>query len=965
MKRIRKKELGIWLIGIVVIVAFILFENIWGIEKTIDTIWAKISSWYYSSKKYLLIIFPIVFCIGSAICFFKISYSKIYLFNYVLKRIINVFLLCIGAFAFYFLGFYPKLKYEHFNEIFFYTILLSIFIFSSIRVCLFWNQKTIIIQSCCEYVCYLIYFLLFWLSLVGRLELLEFITCITAVIFFSLLILGLKQAERKAIMDDYQSESDYPNNDLYPTRRRQLNSFIKILKEHQCEPYGVMVDGEWGLGKTSFIKALEKKLSEDVFIWIWAGSEKTAADVMGELANQIIRLLEEEGIYIEENDVIEKYFYAFSGVSDKIDIKGIRSIIDGVIMPERRNAKDYLNCKLGRLKKTIYLIIDDLDRCNQEYQEQMFKVIRESTDLKNCKTIFLVDRNMLTDRTMSLQYIEKYISYTLDLCKVNAREILEYSIEDVFPNTYFGKLNTILAKNRSPKMLREKICQFPESMIGKCEDMLRELQKKSSQTDPDKEKEKKDIQTIRNIRSIIEKNISNPRKLKRFMKGIKSDLSYLNEGIELCQGRYREEDWFGAVVSVNFVKYILPEMYWEIKASGSLADWDTKGSDYHLVDILDISDFIFSSEINRRYLIERIIFDIGLIDYTGIKTEKERWMQELHSEKGNLEHISKYLEYSSEYDDLREILNLYRKKGTKNVNLRMDMFDGILEIMSKEFSILGEKDERFYEFSKEVIEQLRKENLTDKEKNSYGNMAQRIVSIAIAGNAYAFKNIILPLYNNKAENRWGPLAVTNLKELYTVLKEIDAEKFFKWEKESELENIKEYYEVIKLPLSKKMDLDRQTPLNSAFQTVEMTLKICELWGKENLFENIGLEEEKFTNFFVLEGRFTYQETVFANPSFLIQALMELELFYNQKKSEYKSNYSILLYRVLYKACEINSENHEWFGEHYPEICHLFTNLANQVFSLDKGEFNQEKDVLQKINVYIYKLKSAYKEKQSG
>lgn len=917
---------------------------------------------YYSIKQVSLYVFPVLFCIGSGICFFKISYTKKYLFNCVLKQIVNISAVCIGALAFYATGVYPKVKGEHFNELFFYIILLSIIIFTSIRICIFWEQRIIIIQSFCKYVCYLSNFILFWLSFVGKLDLLEFITGIFAAIFFLLLTIKLKQDEKKLLKDDYRSESDYPNEDLYPTRRRQLNSFIKILKEHQCEPYGVMVSGEWGTGKTSFIKALEKELSEDAFIWIWSGSEKTAADVLGELADQIILLLEKEGIYVEEDGVIEKYFSAFSGVSGKLDVNGIRSIIDGMFRKERRNRKDYLNSKLGQLKKTLYLIIDDLDRCDQEYQNKMFKVIRESTDLKNCKTIFLVDRTNFIDKTTDLQYIEKYISYTLDLCKLNAKEILEYSITDTFSNTFLGNRNTILTNSKSPQILRKEICQFPGSMVDKCMQILGKMQKELNKLDQNKESRKNDIQTIRRIMVGIEKNISNPRKVKRFMKGIKSDLLYLNEEIEICQGRYREEDWFGAVMSVNFVKFILPEMYWEIKESGSLADWDTKGSDYHLVDILNISDVIFSTGINRRYLIEQIIFKIGLIDYTDIKTEEERWIQELYSKNGNPEHISKYLEYSSGYDDLREIMNLYRKKGMNDINIRRDVFDGILEIMSKEFSILGERDERFYDFSKEVIEQLRKESLIDKERISYESAAQRIISAEIVENAYAFRNIILPLYNGKVEYVWKAVSVTNLKELYTVLKEIDAERYFKWGKGRELENIKEYYDVIKSLLSGEVELNRQTPLKSAFQTVEMTLKICELWSKENLFENLELEAEgDFTKFFILDGWFTYQEAVFTNPSSLIQALKQLELFYDQRKTEYNSNYSLLLLRVLFKAYEINSENHEWFGDYYPRICEAFIQLANKVFSLDKGEYNQEKNVLQQISVYTYKLKNACKE----
>ena len=46
--------------------------------------------------------------------------------------------------------------------------------------------------------------------------------------------------------------------------------------------------------------------------------------------------------------------------------------------PSEAERRKYLNDKLRELDKNVYLVIDDLDRVqNREYQEIMFKVIRE------------------------------------------------------------------------------------------------------------------------------------------------------------------------------------------------------------------------------------------------------------------------------------------------------------------------------------------------------------------------------------------------------------------------------------------------------------------------------------------------------------------------------------------------------------------------------------------------------------
>lgn len=109
---------------------------------------------------------------------------------------------------------------------------------------------------------------------------------------------------------DHSIESDYPSSDLYYTRNKQLDSFIPILRQQRDEPYAIMVSGEWGLGKTSFLKAIEEKLSEDDFLWIHAGSELSVSDIMTQISDKILEILKSNNIFIEKDSVIEKYFLA-------------------------------------------------------------------------------------------------------------------------------------------------------------------------------------------------------------------------------------------------------------------------------------------------------------------------------------------------------------------------------------------------------------------------------------------------------------------------------------------------------------------------------------------------------------------------------------------------------------------------------------------------------------------------------
>ena len=80
--------------------------------------------------------------------------------------------------------------------------------------------------------------------------------------------------------------------------------------------------------------------------------------------------------------MIEKYFIGFSDILEEGGLKIFNKILT-LFNNENEDRQEYLNGKLKELNKTIFLVIDDLDRCDKEYQQKMFKVIRESMELVN------------------------------------------------------------------------------------------------------------------------------------------------------------------------------------------------------------------------------------------------------------------------------------------------------------------------------------------------------------------------------------------------------------------------------------------------------------------------------------------------------------------------------------------------------------------------------------------------------
>ena len=350
--------------------------------------------------------------------------NRRYIINKLLHNFSFTIIFIVIGELLYFLGVTAPTEYVYFNAVIF-VFGMGIIIFNGIVQMVMYRKIVTPMVQLSKYIQYLLFFELFLLAATYRLEIIEWLVGMFAVLSCQLIItmVGKLDLKEKLIL----KESDYPNPHLYYTREKQLEKFISILEQQKGEPYAVMISGEWGMGKTSFVQALEKKLKElnnDYFVWVYAGSEKSVSDIMVDVAGQILEILKENNIYIENSDLIEKYFVAFSGILEENGLKFFNKIANIFGVTKQDTSKEYINGKLSELSKldrTIYLIIDDLDRCDKDYQIKMFKVIRESTELVNCKTIFLVDQKVFLDNEYNANYIEKYISYTLDLCKVDCR----------------------------------------------------------------------------------------------------------------------------------------------------------------------------------------------------------------------------------------------------------------------------------------------------------------------------------------------------------------------------------------------------------------------------------------------------------------------------------------------------------------------------------------------------------------
>lgn len=656
---------------------------------------------------------------------------------------------------------------------------------------------------------------------------------------------------------------------------------------------------------------------------------------MLDVAGQILKILKENNIYIENSDLIEKYFVAFSGLLEENGLKFFNKISNLFGITKQDISKEYINRKLSelsKLKRTIYLIIDDLDRCDKDYQIKMFKVIRESTELVNCKTIFLVGQKVFLDNEYNANYIEKYISYTLD---------------------------GVLLKNRNAIEIKSMIGEYPQNVIETFKSEIvkikEEFENKSEKAKSiEKEYVKLKIEDLENTMNVIEKNISNSRKIKNYLKGVKRDISNLNVEIDKCTGEFKSEDWIKGIIEVQFVKNILPEVFTEVKMCESIEEFGGKYSGYSLDIIWGIYFGLWFHSEKKEAILNNIIYNLDVIDFLHIKTQREKYLDELYSSKANIKNINQYVEYAQSYRDLNKIIEVCENKYFDGDVDKEKFLAKILECLSAQSSPFKTNEEGFLIFSKRLIEWAVKSGLSERGKRICTQAGYMIVRRCIIDNSLQFRKILSIFFLvTRIEETWDSLSVSDIDEFFMELKKIDKDLLFKSLENdtNKLSSIKNYYGNLETELQKEEYKKAGIDTEKIFMNINFLFEVCQFWDEVENAINLKQNNEiaKFNQYFEVNG-YSIKSSTFSNIDNLLYALQVLKKYYEKKEGCYESDYSLFLLRLSYKIVLIIESEPEWFGDKIKEVEVALTDISEAVNILDKTPDRYTKDTIDLINI---------------
>ena len=217
--------------------------------------------------------------------------------------------------------------------------------------------------------------------------------------------------------------------DLIPSRARQVDFLINEFRDISTkEPYAVMLDGKWGQGKTSLIRALENCDNEFKYVRITLGYSVNIKAILEDIEKQIRNIFNEERFYSKSDKNLHAYFKMMCDLSSVTVDENIGKIVDAIDSRSTiENAKNDINKLLDEFRvqtgKRVVIIIDDLERCHPSNIKYVFALLIETCNIHNSLSLLVCDyQKLIQTKAVTEEYIDKYINRKYRLAVVTQED---------------------------------------------------------------------------------------------------------------------------------------------------------------------------------------------------------------------------------------------------------------------------------------------------------------------------------------------------------------------------------------------------------------------------------------------------------------------------------------------------------------------------------------------------------------
>lgn len=219
---------------------------------------------------------------------------------------------------------------------------------------------------------------------------------------------------------------------------------IKSYSQDEC--FVISIEGEWGIGKTSFMNLVKNEIKSDVELmhfnpWLISNIEQLVSVFFGELIKAISHISFKTKLKTD----IAKDMKAFLSiiVPDQVSVgvtEGSKATWkfgkyfqakDPHVSQTLYEQKEKINEYLRDADKRIVVVIDDIDRLMDQEVELIFRLIKGIADFDNITYLLLFDREVISKSLVKYKaekgskYLDKVIQYPLTIPQSHSSTIIK------------------------------------------------------------------------------------------------------------------------------------------------------------------------------------------------------------------------------------------------------------------------------------------------------------------------------------------------------------------------------------------------------------------------------------------------------------------------------------------------------------------------------------------------------------
>ncbi|MGG1073781.1 P-loop NTPase fold protein [Priestia megaterium] len=424
-------------------------------------------------------------------------------------------------------------------------ILFSLITIIFIKECISYS-KTLdqVIQSYCRAI-YLLLLSIFFTAITNNLN----YTWDLIIIIFMFFTWGISNYEKTD--DDKASNlhqkttseaSDVPIkyfDHLFPTRKKEFLRIYDYLQNiDTIDPYAIAISANWGEGKTSLINALHERLKNEnnEVIYLQPMILDTREKLLEYVFSQLETILINHKIYTGKGSPYKRYFellMRFVNYKKVINFSDFFDVFPEDQKADLRELKNNLEKSIEKIateNQKIYIIVDDLDRVENETIYSTLTFIKEIVDLKRVTVLFLIDYKNIISEKITIEYLEKFINQKFDLSKINTNELFDYYLNDLIP------VYNIKPLNNEVKNLRDNFNEYLNIIYGYIQDTIQRKEQIISDYKNKYEESyilnvKLEIKELNHQLNEVKSKISNARYVKKIISSIKETFDYLEKNI--------------------------------------------------------------------------------------------------------------------------------------------------------------------------------------------------------------------------------------------------------------------------------------------------------------------------------------------------------------------------------------------------------------------------------------------------